>query len=203
MSNFGQDFQRSFKTTFHVTRGKHCGYRSSLRNLQKNFRNRNLKEAFLAGTSKLNTICPDIFLRKSNALEKKFWSLFRTLSVEIGEFWWIISARLSELLLIYPEEFLMKYISSKKEPKICILTLSKNFVVLATFSSTIVKSAFFVSIGTFSESLFLYENLNSYTNFGLNQNNSFIARRFSARLPILHCLYVCRGKFSGRINRLK
>ena len=72
---------------------------------------------------------------------------------------------MSELLLIYPEDFLMKYISSKKEPKIFILTFSKNFVVLATFSSTIVKSALFVSTGTFSESLFLYENSNSYTKF--------------------------------------
>ena len=27
LSNFGQDFQRSCKTTFHVTRGKSCGYR--------------------------------------------------------------------------------------------------------------------------------------------------------------------------------
>ena len=87
------------------------------------------------------------------------------MSVEIGEFWWIISARLSELLLIYPEEFLRKFISSKKDPKLCILTFSKNFVVLATFSSTIVKKALLVSTGTFSESLFLYENSNSYTKF--------------------------------------
>ena len=87
------------------------------------------------------------------------------MSVESAEFWWIFSARFSELLLIYLEEFLRKLISSKKEPKICILTFSKNFVILATFSSTIVKSALFVSEGTFSESLFLYENSNSYTEF--------------------------------------
>ena len=87
------------------------------------------------------------------------------MSVEIGEFWWRISARLSELLLIYPEEFLRKLISSKKDPKLCILTFSKNFLILATFSSTIVKSALFVSTGTFSGCLFLYENSNSYNKF--------------------------------------
>ena len=87
------------------------------------------------------------------------------MSVESAEFWWIFSARFSELLLIYLEEFLRKLISSKKEPKIRILTFSKNFVILATFSSTIVKSSLFVSEGTFSESLFLYENSNSYTEF--------------------------------------
>ena len=95
------------------------------------------------------------------------------MSVEIGDFWWIFSARLSELLLIYPEEFLRKFISSKREPKICILTFSKNFVILATFSSTIVKSALFVSTGTFSGCLFLYENSNSYTKFR-NESKYFL-----------------------------
>ena len=69
------------------------------------------------------------------------------------------------MLLIYPEEFLRKFISSKKEPNICILTFSKNYVILATFSGTIVKSALLVSTWTFSDSSFLYENSNSYTRF--------------------------------------
>ena len=69
------------------------------------------------------------------------------------------------MLLIYPEEFLRKFISSKKEPNVCILTFSKNFVILATFSGTTVKSALLVSTGTFSDSSFLYENSNSYTRF--------------------------------------
>ena len=49
LSDFGQRFQHSFKTPFHVTRGKLCGYRLSLINLQFVFQNRNLSENWLEG----------------------------------------------------------------------------------------------------------------------------------------------------------
>ena len=69
----------------------------------------------------------------------------------------------------------------------------------------IFKSAICESREAFSE-YFFSKTQTAILSFGLKQNNSFIARRFSARLPKLHCLYVCSGKFWRiwfRMNKFK
>ena len=67
---------------------------------------------------------------------------------------------------------------------------------MATFSSTIVKSALFVSTGTFSESFFLYENSKSYTKFR-NESKYFLHCPEIFGTVAKTAFYVGGRKFSG------
>ena len=123
---------------------------TSLRNLQFISQNRILSENWLGGRNWTLSV-QTIFWGNLMPLKKIFETnsgLWALKLQNFDKYFGTVVRNATDLSWGFFEEIYF----SKKEPKICILTSSKNFVFLATFSSTIVESALFVSTGTFSES---------------------------------------------------
>ena len=202
LSDFGQDFQHSFKTTFHLTRVKLCGYRLSLRNLQFIFHNRNLSENWLGGRNWTLSV-QTIFWGNLMPLRKIFEANSGLWALKLQKFDKHFGTVVRTATDLSWGVFEGTYFCKRRSLKFVFQHSAKTLLFWQHFLARLSKVHSSFPQEHFQSLYFCVKTQTPILSFGLNQNISFIARRFPARLPKLHCLYVYRGKFSGRLNQLK
>ena len=194
LSDFGQDFQHSFKTTFHLTRVKLCGYRLSLRNLQFIFHNRNLSENWLGGRNWTLSV-QTIFWGNLMPLRKIFEANSGLWALKLQKFDKHFGTVVRTATDLSWGVFEGTYFCKRRSLKFVFQHSAKTLLFWQHFLARLSKVHSSFPQEHFQSLYFCMKAQKPILIFGMNQNNSFLARRLSARLAKLRSTY-SQGNFA-------